>query len=86
MIFTKVLELIVQLPGILEFVIGSALYLFIAHILGGVVTEVARGTVCETPGFAADLMCFFYTNPVVAFLLTVGTIVCLGLAFRAKFL
>lgn len=84
--FEKIVELVFKIPVMLEFIFGCMLYLLISAVTSDVLAGVAEETVCESSGFGSWLWCFYSTNPLMAFISTVGTVVGLGLLFRAKFI
>lgn len=82
----KILETILKIPAMVEFILGAIVYLLIANAAAKAVSGAANEAVCESPGLGSWLLCFYYTNPLVAFISMVATVICLGLLFRAKFL
>ena len=82
----KIFEFIIKIPAMVEFIIGSIVYLIIYSVASTVVSGVAEGTVCKTSGFESWFLCFILTNEFVSFLSIVGVIILIGLTFRYKFL
>ena len=81
-----IIEFIVKIPAMIEFIIGAVIYLMISSIANEAVSGVAGETVCKMSGLANQILCFYITNPAVAFIVTVLTIIGIGIAFRVKFL
>jgi hypothetical protein len=81
-----ILKLIRKIPGMIEFIFGAFIFLIIWFAGNEVISGVAKETVCETPGIVNQFLCFYFTNPVISFVLTVATIIVIGVAFRKKFL
>ena len=81
-----IIEFIAEIPAMIEFIIGVVVYLIILLIANEAVSGVAEETVCKMPGLANQILCFYITNPVVAFIVTVLIIIGIGVAFRVKFL
>lgn len=82
----EIVEFILKIPAMIEFIIGAIIYIILSNVFGEIVSGVAQETVCKLPGISNWFLCFYLTNPLMAFLLTVGTVVTIGLIFRVKFL
>ena len=78
----NILKFIGKIPGMIEFIFGAFIFLVIWLAWNEAISGVAKETVCKTSGFANQFLCFYFTNPVVAFLLTVATIVGIGIVFK----
>jgi len=84
-VIEKIIETILKIPAMIEFIIGAVVYLILHWVAGEVVSGVAQETVCKSPGIESWFLCFILTNEVVAFLSIVAIIIGIGLAFRKKF-
>ena len=80
-----IIEFIAEIPAMFELIIGAVIYLIISSVANEAISEVAQETVCQSTDFASQILCFYATNPVIAFIVTVLTIIGIGLAFRLKF-
>lgn len=80
-----IIEIITKIPAMIEFIIGAFIYLMISSVANEAISDVAQETVCQSTDLASKILCFYSTNPVVAFILTVLTIIGIGIAFRLSF-
>lgn len=85
MMIGDIIDVIVKIPAMIEFIIGAVIYLMISSIANEAVSGVAEETICKMSGLGNQILCFYITNPVVAFFVTVLTIIGIGLVFRLKF-
>ena len=46
----KIVEIVLKLPAMIEFIIGAVIYLIVHRIVGQVVSGAAEETVCKLPG------------------------------------
>jgi uncharacterized protein (UPF0333 family) len=83
---SEIIEFIVAIPAMMEFIIGAVIYLIISSVANEVIRDVAHETVCQSTDLASQILCFYATNPLVAFIVTVLSIIGIGLAFRFSFL
>ena len=81
----EIIDFILKIPAMIEFIIGAVVYLIIENTLGQVLSEVAKDTICKTSGFSNWILCFYLTNKLMAFLLTVASVIVIGTIFRNKF-
>ena len=81
----KLVETILKIPAIIEFLIGAAIYLVLRWFVGEVVSGVAEETVCKSPGIDSWLLCFILTNEIVAFVSVVVVIIGIGMLLRYRF-
>jgi hypothetical protein len=84
-VIEKIVEAILKIPALIEFIIGAVLYFMIYWVAGEVVSGVAEETVCKSPGIESWFLCFILTNEVIAFFSIVGVVIGIGMAFRKKF-
>ena len=82
----EIINTILEIPAMVEFIIGAIIYFIISTLSGIIVSEIAQETVCNKIGLTNWFYCFYLTNPLMAFLFTIGTFIVLGFLFRAKFL
>ena len=85
MMISDIIEFIAAIPAMIEFIIGAVIYLIISSVANEAISEVAQETVCQSTDLASQLLCFYATNPVAAFFLTVLSIIGIGIAFRLSF-
>jgi len=81
----KIVEIILKIPVMVEFIIAAAIYLILHRIAGEVVSGAAEETVCKLPGIGSWFLCFILTNEVVAFIFIVIIIIGIGMLFRYSF-
>jgi len=82
---SEIIEFILKIPAMIEFIIGAVVYLIVSSIANEAVSGVAQETVCKSSDIGSQILCLYSTNPAIAFLLTVLTIIGIGIAFRTKF-
>lgn len=81
----SIFELILKIPGMIEFAVGVTVYVVVKWTAGQAVAGVAEETVCKLPDVMSKILCFILTNSLWGFICIVGTIVALGIIFRYTF-
>ena len=81
----KIMETILKIPAMIEFLIGAAIYLVLRWLVGELVSGVAEETVCKSPGIVSWLLCFILTKEIVAFVSVVVVVIIIGMLFRYRF-
>ncbi len=80
-----IIEFISKIPLMLEFVVGTIVYLIFSNVLGEVVADVSSATICELSGITYWFACFYLTNPLLGFISTIVAVIGIATLFKTKF-
>lgn len=66
----KILKIFWKIPLIIELVITGFIYFIIYVRINYVLSESARESFCQNTDLASDIMCWYYTDPLVSLIST----------------
>ena len=79
-----IFEVIIKIPIFLEAVVGAFVYFVVYLIMIQAISDTARESICVTPTPIESILCFYFTNSLLAFISTVLVFIALGAVIRSK--
>jgi len=82
----RVLGVLVEIPNMIEYIVGAFVAFLLYRITNTVLANVVSETVCTLSDLGSQVLCVYMTNPVIGFLLMVVLVFILIAGFKVRFL